>query len=132
VALIYLDESIAEVLAFLLVAFGHDAITTRGAGRKGTKDYDQHLFAARASRVLVTYDGGHFGLLHGAWRAWSVAWDTPAATARHAGILVVQQDRANLTTEAMARLVHDFVGSVGALDNRLFDWTRRYGWRELP
>jgi predicted nuclease of predicted toxin-antitoxin system len=131
VARFYLDENLAEILAILLVALGHDAVSTRALGRKGAMDYDQLSFVAAEARILISNDGDHFTLLHGAWRKWSAMWATSPDAARHPGILVLQQDKANMTAEETARLIHDFVTATGSRENRLFDWTRTYGWREI-
>ena len=127
----YLDENLAEILAVLLIARGHDAVSTRYLGRKRTRDPDQLLFAATEERIFVTYDSDHFAMLHAAWIGWSVAWATPRDVARHAGIVVVQQDKAGVTNEELAEMIHGVVSQEGMLDNRLLDWTRTYGWREI-
>jgi predicted nuclease of predicted toxin-antitoxin system len=127
----YLDENLAEILAVLLLSLGHDAVSTRSLGRKGTRDPDQLLFAATEKRIFVTYDNDHFAMLHAAWIGWSAAWATPRDVARHAGIVVVQQNNAGVTTEELAEMIHGVVSREGMLENRLLDWTRTYGWREI-
>jgi predicted nuclease of predicted toxin-antitoxin system len=127
----YLDENVAEILAVLLIAVGHDAVSTRSLGRKGTRDPDQLLFAATEERIFVTYDSDHFVMLHAAWVGWSAAWATPRDVARHVGTVVVQQNKAGITNEELAEMIHSVVSQEGTLDNRLLDWTRTYGWREL-
>jgi len=82
-------------------------------------------------RIFVTYDGDDYGLLHDAWRVWSAAWETAPSVARHAGMLVVQQDKSGLTTDMMATEIDAIVGRAGPLDNRLFAWTRTKGWHEI-
>jgi hypothetical protein len=133
VAQFYLDENLPQGLVAALNAFGHQAVSTTELGRKRTPDYRQLLFAAQTKRILVTFDGDDFRLLHGAWREWSVAWGTSTAVARHAGILVLQQDKSGLDNEGMAQTINDLISSLSSPDdlaNRLLTWTRTAGWRE--
>jgi hypothetical protein len=85
-------------------------------------------------RVIVTYDGDDYRSLHLAWRDWDAAWATPRAVARHAGILVIQQDKSGLDVAGMARVIDEFASSLSSPDdlaNRLWAWTRAAGWHEV-
>lgn len=62
----YLDEDVTEKLVGPLVAIGYDAVSTKDVGRKGSKDFDQLLFAAVERRLLITFNAADFRLLHGA------------------------------------------------------------------
>ncbi len=78
----YLDEDTPEALAQTLLAYGHTAMTTTQANRKGTKDYEQLWFAAIQGLVLLTLNRKDFTLLHGAWQHWGT--DRP-----HTGIIIL-------------------------------------------
>jgi Domain of unknown function (DUF5615) len=129
VARFYLDESLTEQLVTLLIALGHDAVSTNALGRKGIRDHQQLLFAANEQRILITFNIADFVLLHEAWRDWSAAWGTSPDVARHAGILAIQQDKRGLSAQQLATVVHDLVEREESLANRLFVWQRATGWR---
>lgn len=130
----YLDENVPERLVAALLALGYLVVSTAALGRKRTPDHRQLLFAAQTDRILVTYDGDDFRSLHQAWREWSAAWGTSPDRARHAGILVIQQDKSGLDVAGMARVIDELMAGFadpGELANRLFAWTRIGGWHEV-
>jgi 3-mercaptopyruvate sulfurtransferase SseA len=78
----YLDEDTPEALAQTLVGYGHTAMTTTQADRKGAKDYEQLWFAAMRGWVLLTLNRKDYMLLHGAWKHWGV-------DRQHAGTIIL-------------------------------------------
>lgn len=62
----FVDENVAVELARELVRLGHDAVTTREAGRIGEPDDAQLTFAAQEQRTLITHNRKDFMLLHSA------------------------------------------------------------------
>jgi hypothetical protein len=66
----YVDEDVALLLAHSLSQAGHDALTTRDAGRLGAGDHLHFLYAVQERRILITHNVSSFSLLHLAWLAW--------------------------------------------------------------
>ncbi len=62
--LIYLDEDVYFGLARGLRRRGFDVLTTVEAGRMGTTDEEQLLFAASNERAIFTFNRGDFVQLH--------------------------------------------------------------------
>ena len=124
-----LDENVSERLAEELRRLGYDVATTAALGRKGATDVSQLSFAARMRRVLITYDTGHYEMLHEAWRMWSVDWSV-ADRAHHAGILLLPDPGVLPTIEA-ARVIGELLARACALGNRLFVWEVASGWHEI-
>ena len=124
-----LDENVSESLAPALQSLGHDAVTTTELGRKGATDVSQLSFAARMRRVLITYDTGHYEMLHEAWRTWSADWSV-ADRAHHAGILLLP-DLGVLPTIEAARVIGELLARACTLGNRLFVWEVASGWHEI-
>jgi hypothetical protein len=128
---LYLDENIAEGLGEALRRDGFDALTTTDAGRKGATDPRQLLFAARAGRVLVTYNGADYGMLHEALDLWARVWGLVGRD-RHAGILVINQaaiGRGELGIRDMLAVVRQLPAAESAA-NRFFAWNPRTGFHE--
>lgn len=67
----YLDEDVTERPSDPLAALGCDVVSTKAVGRKGSKDFDQLLYAAVERRLLITFNAADFRPLHGAWLSWS-------------------------------------------------------------
>jgi len=124
-----LDENVSERLADALRVLGHAVATTVELGRKGATDVDQLSFAARSRRVFVTYNAGHFEMLHEAWRTWSTDWSV-ADRVHHAGILLVP-DPGVLPNADAARVIHELLSRTDDVRNRLFAWDVALGWQEL-
>ena len=79
-----IDEDVATGVAGLLTASGHDAITLKELGRKGSKDDAVLWIASSLQRVLISHNVRDFELLHRAWHRWTVRRE-------HAGILLPRQ-----------------------------------------
>lgn len=139
-AALYLDEDTPEALARTLVAYGHTAMTTTQANRKGAKDYEQLWFAAMQDLVLLTLNRKDYMLLHGAWKHWRV--DRP-----HAGIIILHaMDATELTSVAedinrfvrnpreyfaMQALIGEGPRSADTVANRLFRRRKNGTWESL-
>jgi predicted nuclease of predicted toxin-antitoxin system len=67
--MLYLDEDVAVVLAPMLDARGYPATTTVTAGRTGSTDRDQLLFASERGLLLVTHNVADFAALASAFTA---------------------------------------------------------------
>ena len=126
---LYLDENVSEALATSLHAFGYDAITTAGLGRKGASDVSQLSFAAWTRRVLITYDFGHYAMLHEAWQTWAQDWGV-SDRVRHPGILILP-DPGLLPVADAARVVDELLTDTGTVENRLFQWKVSTGWHAI-
>ena len=79
----YLDENVNVLLAERLRADGYDVLTTRDAGRLGSDDDDQLLFAAREGRVLYTHNMKDFR---------RIAMEWARAGRSHAGLLYSSEE----------------------------------------
>lgn len=60
---LYLDEDVSALVAELLRARGFDVLTTHEAGRKGTHDKEQLVYAASQQRALLTHNRDDFARL---------------------------------------------------------------------
>jgi Domain of unknown function (DUF5615) len=89
----YLDENVNVILAARLRADGFDVLTTVEAGRLGSDDDDQLLFATREGRVLVTHNLRDF-------RRIAIEW--ARAGRAHAG-LMYSSEEAPATVHAWIR-----------------------------
>jgi len=118
---LYMDEDVTERLTEALLRLGLDATSVSRLGNKGLKAYEQLLIAADLNRTLLTYNTEDFELLHGAWLAWSHAWDA-TTVAHHAGILLVHSSK-GIAVPDLANAVRRFAVSPPPMDNRLFAWT---------
>lgn len=128
---LYLDENIAEGLGEALRRDGFDALTTTEARRKGATDPTRLLFATRAGRVLVTYNGADYAMLHEALELWAREWGLEGRE-RHAGILVISQvaiGRGELGVQAMLTVARQLPATEPVVD-RFFAWNPRHGFHE--
>jgi hypothetical protein len=126
---LYLDEQISERLAEALEALGYDVVSVTRLGNKGLSDALHFMLAARAGRVVVTYDVEDFTLLHEAWQAWPHEWNvTPLP--RHAGVLLIKP-YTGLDAVTLAGLIHRLASAYPSIDNRLFAWNQRTDWQEI-
>ncbi|MGH2535339.1 MAG: DUF5615 family PIN-like protein [Thermomicrobiales bacterium] len=125
---VYLDEHVAEDLALLLEATGHDVMTTRQLRSKAQNDAKQLLTASRLSRVFITHNGKDFVLLHSAWRQWGHEWSVSTAF-RHPGILIIPQPP-RLPTPDAVDVLSDFLRGSHRQESSLYDWKSRLGWRQ--
>ena len=115
----YLDENMEVTVQLALYAYGHDVVTARDRRSLGARDAAHLLVAAEDGRVFVTHNGVDFRLLQEAWRTWNVPM-------RHAGILVVPQQR--WTAEETAARLEEFVNSGIDPANELYYWRAGRGW----
>ena len=122
---LYLDNDVSLELAPLLSSAGHRVTTTRDLGLFRATDDAQLLTAARNGWILVTYNRRDFVLLHDAWLTWPAAFGLVLPA--HPGILALDP----ASPETLARAVADFVAATPAtaLENGLFWWHGRDGWR---
>jgi hypothetical protein len=125
----YLDEQVPELLAVILRSLGYDVVSANQLGNKGLHDGRQLLIAARAGRVMVTYNVKDFTLLHRSWLDWSVAWRVEDA-ARHAGVLLIHASK-GLTSRVIADAMVEVDESGDDLTNRLMGWHAARGWHEI-
>lgn len=118
-ALFYLDNDIDRHIKDALEARGHEALRTRDEHLERADDATQLLRAAQTGRILVTHNERDFKLLQRAWRIWP-------APVRHAGIIVIPQQRWP-PTEAAER-IDGFVRGDPLLVDELYWWTVDRGW----
>jgi len=85
VARFYLDENVSNGIVEPWRAAGHRVLSTDAARRKGGSDVRQLLFASYEARIMVTYDLGHFSLVHEAWIAFNPTRQRHAAVSWLAG-----------------------------------------------
>lgn len=82
---LYVDEDAsARALVQGLRARGVDVVTAYEAHLSGADDPSQLVYASAQSRVLYTFNVGHFYRIHGDW----LAQERP-----HAGIIVVHRQK---------------------------------------
>lgn len=126
----YVDEDLSDELAVALRGRGHDAVHTREAGNKGEIDPKQFWTAVREDRVLLTANAGHFRMLHEAWLVWSGA--AGGALPPHPGIVILP-NKSMVTLVTLLEVVEEFArrGEPEAVRNRLLEWRRGTGWRDL-
>ncbi len=109
-ARLFTDEDVSPRIAEHLQKLNHDALTTEQAGRRGSTDNDQPVFATQQDRILITHNRADFLLLHDAWRQWSQLW---GVTAAHTAIVAVDQWR----VESLAFIIHNFLLATPDLGN---------------
>ena len=76
---LYLDEDVDVLLATLVQARGFAALSTVEAGRRGTTDEQQLVYASERNLTVLTHNRQDFEALAQAWHS---------AGRRHAGILI--------------------------------------------
>ena len=125
----HFDENVNYDIAVVLVALGHDVVTSRDLRMDGQDD-DLHLLAAaNDKRILVTHNGRDFVVLNPAWRHWSRAWHAPV---EHAGILIVPQ--APHPSPDLAARELDAIPSRVSLANECwsYEWRTLHDWEHRP
>ena len=130
----YLDEHVPYDICVELRQRGHDALDTNDVGRGGATDGAQLLYAAQDDRILVTYNGDDFTLLHDAWVRWFRAYSA-APWPVHAGILIIphQQPRLGKWLPPWAATEIDWlVRQHQSLTNCLYRWTPTHRWVSYP
>ena len=115
----YLDHDLDRRIKAALEERGHHAIRTRDLRFERADDATQLYTAARMGCALVTHNERDFKLLQRAWRLWP-------APVRHAGVLVIPQQR--WTPSQTAEELDRFVQSGQPLANELYWWTVGRGW----
>ena len=126
-AALYLDNDVSWRVRDLLRR-GHTVTTARDMGLSAAGDHE-HLFTAAAQRwVLISYNAGHFEVLHDAWLYWSRHWNIAHPPA-HSGILIVPHMSAH---DILAREVDAHLASGAPLENQLYRWHARRGWVRRP
>src|SRR5260370_14677267 len=97
----YLDHNAKQLIAAELTTFGHTVVTARSRQRDRASDPAILLDAVQEERIVVTYNGSDFEMLHDAWLRWRV-------TPEHFGIMVIPEE----WTAARAAEEHSqFVGT---------------------
>ncbi len=82
---LYVDEDAGETAVIAaLRARGVDLLTTLEAGRLGSSDADQLVYATQQGRAVYTLNAGDFARLHG---------EVLRAGRSHAGIIVIPEQR---------------------------------------
>ena len=130
-----LDEDVAHLVASLLRSLGEDADSAKELDRLGLSDVQVVLRCVENGQTLVTHNSGDFRLLHEAWVTWRRRWTSevervtgsPAYLSRHAGILIIL----HLPSHDLARVLEEFAKAAGAMDDRLFMWSKARHWHEL-
>ena len=97
-------------------------VTTRSLGRESAPDYRHLLTSTELHTILVSHNRTDYRLLHGAWLAWTAAWNVPHV---HAGILILPHGH----PEESARLLDEFAGMHGqTLPNGMYEYRKQFGW----
>lgn len=124
-ASLYLDHNVSLQIVAPLRSFGHVVLTARDLGRERQPDDAQLLAAVQAGHILITHNRRDFTMLHDAWLTWAAAFDV--ALPAHAGILVLDV----APHEVLSAAVSGILDATPAtdLENGLFWWRRRDGWR---
>ncbi|MGH2559930.1 MAG: DUF5615 family PIN-like protein [Thermomicrobiales bacterium] len=121
----YLDEDMAYPLTIALRTIGFDAEAVKDHAAFRWSDAHQLSLAVDLERTVITHNSKDFRIMHETLALWSRRWDVIGAT-RHRGILVLPQ----LLVPELVPLIEDFASGWDDIDNRLFEWDRRRGWRE--
>jgi hypothetical protein len=90
----FTDEDVHGAIAPHLRAAGFDAVSSPEAGRLGTNDPEQLLWATQQGYTLVTFNVSDFARLHSEWLTQGQ---------HHAGLIVSQQRPIG---DALRRLQH--------------------------
>jgi hypothetical protein len=124
----YLDENTPREVQLILSQYSHDVVHAYDLGHRSMPDPEHLQVAAKAGRILVTYNRRDFRELHRFWTALN-AWGN--LDQHHSGVLTSWGD---IPDEPWANLVHDFVSQASNLDNQMWEWLprqqqwRRFGW----
>lgn len=124
----YLDEDIPREVGRILTQRSHDVVHVFDLGGRSMIDPEHLLAAARAGRILVTFNRSDFRQLHQLWITLNV-WGNSHQP--HAGILT---SWGQVPANDWAELIHNFVDQTGSLDDRMWEWKRqqlvweRFGW----
>ncbi len=129
-----LDENVSRDVALVLRAEDHKIESAVELGRLRLSDVQVLVRAAESDQVLVTHNRRDFVALHEAWMTWRARWEleveravgAPVSLSHHGGIALVP----GLSSRELAVALRQFDGLHGALDDRLFEWSREQGWRE--
>lgn len=101
---LYLDEDVDPQIAERLTTTGLDILTTREAGRRGSTDEEQLIFAAGEDRAIYSHNVRDFEQLARSW----------AASGRHhSGILYSAQK----SPGAVAKMIADVCALYDKLDD---------------
>lgn len=124
----YLDEDIPPEVSEILAHYNHDVVHAMATGNQSIPDPVHLLIAARAGRILVTFNRRDFRQAHQFWTALH-SWgnlDQP-----HTGILT---SMGQISNNEWADLLHAFVSQGRNLNNQMWEWRRqqqrwfRFGW----
>lgn len=123
-----LDHNVSANLAPLLRVRGHTATTAREMDMEAA--HDERILLAAATRELsvVTHNIKDFRLLHDAWLVWSRTWRVEPI---HAGILLIPDNHQWLPEQA-AQEINTLIARGVILQNALYEWQQRDGWRRRP
>lgn len=99
-----LDEDLPPTAASIARAQGMDVVSVHEIDRTGLSDEDQLLFAAAASRILVTRNRDDFiALTHRAF----------ATNGPHHGVLLVPRSAPNTRPDVIARSIAEWADRFG-------------------
>ena len=84
-----LDSDVNPQVGRLLVAAGHDSLTTREFGLVNAPDHLVFACGAENKRIVVTHNVEDFRMLHRAWRDWPLRWGSPVPPPNHAGVIAI-------------------------------------------
>ena len=133
-ARIYLDEDISRDTERVLRQYDHDVVHSVDMGNRAKSDPEHLMAAAKAGRVLVTFNRKDFREAHQIWVAVNIWTNLHPA---HSGILTPW---GQIPNAQWAHLVHDFVSgntvqhNAPPLYNQMWEWRRqqqewrRFGW----
>ncbi len=100
----YLDEDVPVAVGDHLRLLGHDVETTDEAGRKGSDDQSQLVYAMGRGRIVITHNRVHFRRL-------------PRRMPLHKGIVECTRDDQDIP--GLALRIHTAVAATGIMDGQL-------------
>jgi len=95
----YADEDVPVLAARIARGLGLDILHTEELGRKGVRDQDQLLFAARQGRILITRNCKDF---------WPMSEEFAANQSPHAGVLCITKSLEDRPAAEIARALVAF------------------------